>query len=59
MPAFTEFIFGLSSAVKDHFPVTVAVLAGLATLLAWFAHTRFGRPWSMMATRTPKPVMPC
>jgi type IV pilus assembly protein PilC len=45
LPVFTEFIFGLSTAVQHHFPALAggAILLGL--LLGWFARTRFGRSW--------------
>jgi type IV pilus assembly protein PilC len=43
MPPFTDFVFGLSTAVKSHFPLTAGMVAVLAVSLTMFVRTRLGR----------------
>jgi len=43
LPAFTRLVLGVSEVVKDHFVITVGVLAGLVVCHMLFIRTKFGR----------------
>jgi type IV pilus assembly protein PilC len=43
LPAFTEFILGISRVVAQHFLVSLGVLIGVVILLRLFVRTKFGR----------------
>jgi type IV pilus assembly protein PilC len=43
LPPFTDFVFGLSDAVKHHFPLMLGMLVALGCGLTMFGRTRFGR----------------
>lgn len=43
LPAFTRLVMGISTAIKDHFIVTIGVLAVLVVLFMLFIKTKFGR----------------
>jgi type IV pilus assembly protein PilC len=43
LPQFTRIVLGISSAIKDHFPITMGVLVGLFILFQVFIRTKAGR----------------